>query len=248
MREWKHRWFSSTKHLLQWQIWQSTIPTKIAVQRILMLQCRKFISILKCLSCFRISLINGDQTSNMDTLVIFPTQPGNEIKRLVGYDTDTGAIWGLATDREHQVLFTSAFFKRHVGLSPEGLGGLFLTDLQSGTTNFWADAFDLGTFFGDEPTGRDLSGLDQAFQDPKAYANVSKIGIGDMEYDGRGETLYFVNLWDKKIYGIADVDPDLPPTTLADLVDANGWVVDTAAEHPVCHSHVHGRNGHGNFS
>lgn len=165
----------------------------------------------------------------MDTLVIFPTQPGNEIKRLVGYDTDTRAIWGLATDREHQVLFTSAFFKRHVGLSPEGLGGLFLTDLQSGTTNFWADAFDLGTFFGDEPTGRVLSGLDQASQDPKAYANVSKIGIGDLEYDGRCETLYFVNLWDKKIYSIADVDPDLPPTTSADLVDANGWVVDTAA-------------------
>ncbi|MEZ4982927.1 MAG: hypothetical protein R2769_15355 [Saprospiraceae bacterium] len=37
----------------------------------------------------------------------------------------SGSVYGLAYDRFSKTLYTSAFLKRHVGMGPLGIGGLY---------------------------------------------------------------------------------------------------------------------------
>ncbi len=106
-------------------------------------------------TCF----VNGDAThpdatdrlKAMDTLVGFPytaqgsafevSQGGTEWTVANGNVVEpdhlatqeqTGAIWGLAWSQQYEVVYTSAFLKRHIGMGPLGPGGIYSVDFSTG--------------------------------------------------------------------------------------------------------------------
>ncbi|MFN8000789.1 MAG: hypothetical protein U0X75_07215 [Acidobacteriota bacterium] len=53
-----------------------------------------------------------------------------------------GSVWGVAYNKFTKKVFTSAMLRRHVGLGPQGLGGMYVTDMTvpaSATTSNFID-------------------------------------------------------------------------------------------------------------
>ena len=121
----------------------------------------------------------------------------------------TGAVYGLAYSRTEKRLFASALLKRHVGLlgSDAGnLGAIYAVDPFSGVANasLWLDVTTLGINVGaiGSDTARGLGAYDSASHDDDAFDAVGKRGIGDIEISDDEKTIYFTNLYDKKVYAI----------------------------------------------
>jgi hypothetical protein len=123
---------------------------------------------------------------------------------LISNADSIGTIWGLAYDKYKKMLYGTASLKRHAGLGPQGLGGLYIIN----TANNSVNGIDLAAApyninFGTIPTNsaRGLS-TDATLPsaDSLAFAATGKIGIGDLEISEDGKTLFFVNLFDKKLY------------------------------------------------
>ncbi len=112
-----------------------------------------------------------------------------------------GSVWGLAWQRTTQKLFSGAFLKRHVGLGPLGLGGLYVTDYSAGdpattppTTTPFIDLAALGVPVGAiGPRGLPANGATPSL-DTEAFGLVAKAGLGDLDLSEDGNTLYAVNL------------------------------------------------------
>ena len=132
---------------------------------------------------------------------------------LLTKNEDTGSLWGMAFDSQRQVIFASAALRRHSGLGPKGIAGLYAT---SSATGGVVASWDLSqapfnlTFsannsnFSDANRGLDNSNFLSA--DPIGYANVGKVGIGDIDMSPNGQWLFVSNLYEKKIHRIAVSD------------------------------------------
>ncbi|WP_165933550.1 SdrD B-like domain-containing protein [Arundinibacter roseus] len=131
----------------------------------------------------------------------------------VGSAKEVGTVWGVAYNKFTNKTFTSAFLKRHAGLGPLGLGGIYITDMVTNTSTPYVDVATIGINVGSLPgvgsptnpnTGRGLStNPADPSRDEAAFANVLKVGIGDLEIDETGSKLWLVNLADQKLYSIA---------------------------------------------
>ncbi|MEM9774084.1 MAG: SdrD B-like domain-containing protein [Chloroflexota bacterium] len=117
--------------------------------------------------------------------------------------TDVGAIWGLAWDEAAKKLYQSAVVKRHTGMGPLGIGGIYITDLSLGSeTSEFIDLAAAGVNVGSlserdlpsDPTGKS--------RDPEAFAAAGKIGIGGIDLSPDGQTLFAVNLAEKTLVSI----------------------------------------------
>jgi hypothetical protein len=115
-----------------------------------------------------------------------------------------GSLWGLAYNKFTKRIFTTAILKRHVGLGPKGLGGLYVIDpsIATGPVASW-DLTTLGINFG--TVGDNVSrNLNNTLPDPSAdttgWYGAGRRGIGDIDISEDGNFLYFVNLFDKKLY------------------------------------------------
>ncbi len=172
-------------------------------------------------TCF----INGDPLAagangaDEDVLVSFTwdsrgsSTPPNKIGTAAQY----GSIYGIAQDRFDDYLFTSAFIKRHVGMGPEGIGGIYVLDISGTPTPLFS--FDLadmginvGTIASNSARGLQPS-VNLPSNDPDAYPMVAKNGIGAMEVDYLGENLYVVNLFERKLHKIDITGLPTPPTS-----------------------------------
>ncbi|MEM9836038.1 MAG: SdrD B-like domain-containing protein [Bacteroidota bacterium] len=141
----------------------------------------------------------------------FPGAANNENPDNTYYGThrQTGSVWGVAYDPTRNVVFSSAVLKRHVGLGPLGLGGIYVTDLNVDpttlpTANFLdLDAGGLGFDFGTEPA-RDLLSADLTIRstDGPAFSEVGKVGIGDIDIDLANDDLYLTNVATNELYRI----------------------------------------------
>ena len=134
----------------------------------------------------------------------------------------TGALWGMAYQRSSKTLFSSAVMRRFVGFGALGTGGIYKTDMSdpnatTGASNY-IDVRTLGI-----PTGDDVRSTTDSCNalapDPAAPAHdvaawdaVGKIGIGDIDYDETNNTLWLVNLNDRKLYGLKNISPTTTPT------------------------------------
>ncbi len=113
----------------------------------------------------------------------------------LAYEHQAGAVFGLAYDWRRGQLYASAYNKALAAFGPAGPGAIYRIDLATGAVRPWAwlDA------------GRDRhhfsDGLDAA-----AGAFVGKLGIGDIELDEAGGTLFAVNLHDRLIYRLTVPD------------------------------------------
>lgn len=127
----------------------------------------------------------------------------------------TGAVWGSAFRNTGNDVFLAATYKRHSGLGALGLGGIYrVTNVLSSTgavnpqptsavTN-WLDVTTLGVNLGTAESNatRALTTGGTPAYDIDAFAKAGKVGIGSMATSADGKTLYFINLFDKKMYAI----------------------------------------------
>lgn len=116
----------------------------------------------------------------------------------------TGATYGIAYQRDTGTVFSAAFVKRHVGLE-NSLGSIFITTDLYGTPNTteYADLSALLGNFGILPARPDLpANITDPSVDAGVYAEVGKLGLGDLDISADGSKLYTVNLAAKSLLTI----------------------------------------------
>jgi hypothetical protein len=134
---------------------------------------------------------------------------------LLTKNADTGSLWGMAFDSRREVVFASAALRRHSGLGPKGIAGIYATSRTNGGV---IASWDLSqapyslTFSANNATfsdaNRGLTDSSILSADPIGYANVGKVGIGDIDMSSDGQWLFVSNLYEKKIHRIAVADAD----------------------------------------
>ncbi|NJM42662.1 MAG: hypothetical protein HC853_18945, partial [Anaerolineae bacterium] len=121
----------------------------------------------------------------------------------IAQQNQIGSTWGLAYKRDTKQLFASALVKRHAGLGPLGLGGIYVV------TNPSAASPTVGTFvdldaapfninFGTLPnnSARALGSVTtNPYSDTLAYPAAGTQGIGDIDMSEDGNSLWAVNLY-----------------------------------------------------
>ncbi|UOG90827.1 MAG: right-handed parallel beta-helix repeat-containing protein [Candidatus Thiothrix sulfatifontis] len=139
--------------------------------------------------------------------------------------SQVGSIWGLAYNRHNKKAFAAAMLRRHVGLGPLGIGGLYVVNY-SGTNPVVSNFLNLDALPGIDVgsigsnSDRNLPGDPYSpSHDPTMFDKVGKEGLGDIELSDDGNTLYVSNLYSRKIIKV-----DLT------AYNANGTVPTTASE------------------
>ncbi len=121
---------------------------------------------------------------------------------------EVGTVWGLAWQASTQRMFSGAFLKRHSGLGPEGIGGVYVTDYTNGTGTV-VNSFDLqGVSPANGGPAIDLGSVDRSSGadytlpndnttdnwDLDAFEKIGKISFGDVDISPDGRTLWLTNL------------------------------------------------------
>jgi hypothetical protein len=134
---------------------------------------------------------------------------------------EVGSLWALAYKKQTRHLFGVATVRRHTGLGPQGIGGIYVMNpFGSTVTGNVIDAWSVETQLGvdvDDPaspfggstnpaTSNANRGLSpdktSPSQDAQAFSAVGKLGIGDIDISDDGNSLWFVNQYDKKLYAV----------------------------------------------
>ncbi len=142
---------------------------------------------------------------------------------LIATHEQVGSVYGIAWQNTQERYYVSAFHKRYVGYGPNGPDAIYQMDMDNNITgviefdNLLGATNTTGTDVHDftpAPNGHvyDLGTSDSSFD------GVGKIGFGDMTLSADKNTLYVVNLFDKKIYALDVTDGN---TTNASIV--NSW-------------------------
>lgn len=143
---------------------------------------------------------------------------------------ETGAVYGLAHNRYTNKVYASAFIKRHTGLGPLGLGGIYqidITDINNPVVSNFLNVTTLGVNVGSigDNVSRGLpDNSTEPSNDATAFDKVAKEGIGALDIDELTNTLYFVNLFDRKLYSIA-LDSDNDPSTAPTSADVTSYTL-----------------------
>jgi len=148
-------------------------------------------------NCF----LNGDADvvgPKDDALVAVPFDNNAAVATEILADkSEIGATWGIAYDEYDDVLYTSAFLKRHTDFGSEGVDGLYYTTDDGAS---WTP-FALGAAFGAD-IARDLDGVSPAgiSIDSEAFPRVGKYGVGDIDVTPDGNTLIAANLTENHLH------------------------------------------------
>jgi uncharacterized repeat protein (TIGR01451 family) len=157
------------------------------------------------------------QTSltNDFAMTYFPyNNPTNLQRTNVATLEQVGSLWGVAYQRESARVFSSAFLKRHVGVGPRGLDGVYVFDRNSPSLLGGFDLenvspvnggiINLGTVTRTNVAGaiaNSSAGDYQLSADPgqasidlDGFAKVGKVGYGDIDMAPDDQTLWMVNL------------------------------------------------------
>lgn len=129
---------------------------------------------------------------------------------------EIGSTYGIAYDRTTQNIYAGAFLKRHIPLKDnnsdgkEDIGAIYKIP-SSGSPSLWLDVTTLGVDVGMAsmptiaaralPIPATTSDL-AASHDTQVYPLVGKIGLGDIEISDDNSQLFFVNLFDSKVYTV----------------------------------------------
>ena len=181
--------------------------------------------------------INGSAsatgTSDRPSLLVIPFKaqsteslqtPAPVAKATMG---QTGATWGVAYQRDYKTLYTSAVIRRFTGLGPLGIGGIYKVDMSNpsnpsvGSLDY-LDVKSIGIPVGDDPRDSSVcnslaSSIDQPAHDIAATQQVGALGIGGISMDNDHNRLWLVNMADRKLYGIQNMNPATTPT-IADVL------------------------------
>lgn len=133
---------------------------------------------------------------------------------------NVGATWGLGWQKTNRLLWNSAVIRRHAGLGPKGIGGVYVhnlsgtqvasfdltTDLGSGNLTLKAPADDYSDSARDIVTDITAAPTRQyavLSRDVPGYSGVGTAGIGDLDISQDSEYLWVTNLYERKIHRIA---------------------------------------------
>ena len=124
-----------------------------------------------------------------------------------------GTVWGVAYDGDSDKLYMATVLKRHAGLGPDGIGAIYSHndgDPAGNATLFYDFGAAAGTVANNAtrfPGGG--SGFGQEGPcgpcdniDPTTFAQIGKVGLGDIDINPEHTKLYVSNLYDRKIYAI----------------------------------------------
>jgi hypothetical protein len=165
----------------------------------------------------------GPDAPNEDALVSFAydktgdkATAGNAPYTMSKYNT-IGSVWGMAYNKYNKTLFATAFMKRHSGFGPKGIAGLYvIQNADNNGTGYTITGIDLkavlGINAGTEPARNFAADKTKPSDDGgnAVFDAVGKMSFGDCELSTDGNTLYVVNLFDKKIYVINVANPTSP--------------------------------------
>ncbi len=149
---------------------------------------------------------------------------------LIATHGQVGSVYGIAWQNTQERYYVSAFHKRYVGYGPNGPDAIYQMDMDNNITgvieldNLLSATNTTGTDVHDftpAPNGHvyDLGTSDSSFD------GVGKIGFGDMTLSADKNTLYVVNLFDKKIYALDVTDGNTANSSIVtswDAPDATG--------------------------
>lgn len=183
-------------------------------------------------------------SGNADALVSIPygitagigtTPPLYFDEKGIAKASQIGTVWGLAYNKYTKRLFQSAVLKRHAGLGPQGLGGLYVTNYTNPasptTTSFLNVTTDLGISIGTiaPNSGTGGRGLQadktQPSRDTDGFAKIGKVGIGDLDISEDGNVLWFVNMFDKKLYSVDITQYNQDGTTKPTNANVNSFII-----------------------
>ena len=139
--------------------------------------------------------------------------------------SQVGSVWGTAFQASTNSLYAAATLKRHSGMGPLGLGGIYrVTGVLGSDGNVatsgvavtqWLNVqgkaiigggtVDVGSVGTDASRG--ISTPATPALDLEGFQKASKVGIGGVAVSTDQKTLYFVNLLDRNLYSIDISDP-----------------------------------------
>ncbi len=144
---------------------------------------------------------------------------------------EVGSLWALSYNKRQKKLYTAACLKRHAGLGPLGIDGIYKMNVAApyNPTKFielYEDyGINVGTVGINGAGGRDLpNSMESLSKDSLAYWQATKVGIGGMDFSDDEKYLYLVNLYDKKLYSI-EMDADNNPLTAPALADITSYAI-----------------------
>lgn len=146
-----------------------------------------------------------------------------------------GSVWATAYSRKADKVFYAAFVKRHVSMGPLGMNGIYVTNNAKSTTNksnttsfvnlnAVNPAFDAGDIPGRSFSPGDFNKT-QPNNDPLAFTEVGKKGIGGMAISDDGRYLYLINLNDRKLWRVDIGINGTAPTLATQIVSYNAFPV-----------------------
>ena len=198
------------------------------------------------LPCF----VNGDPlvsgtAASADATVMFPySNTGLSNQTGGGYTAPThiataaqvGTLWGTAYNKNTKRIFQSAILRRHSGLGPQGIGGIYATNMTNPASpvidNFINVETDLGIDV-DDPLNpvpsNSARGLDgdktSPSNDSLVIAQIGQVGIGDIDISSDGDTLWFVNMYDKKLYAVDITQYNIDGTTKPTAANKTAYTI-----------------------
>ncbi|MBC6993971.1 SdrD B-like domain-containing protein [Neolewinella lacunae] len=191
--------------------------------------------------CYVDGASNGPNSGG-DVLVVVPasgltTGVGNRTptEYFVANHNEIGATFGVAYARQAQTLFAAAFTKRHTAFGPGGTGAIYRVGLTSATAPVTAAApttfINLNTLFGANTAGANPHPNTADFdRDPLAYDAVGKVGLGGLAFTEENNTLWTINLADRRLYemplGGTRSNPTAPSAAAISRWPATGSLVD----------------------
>jgi hypothetical protein len=134
---------------------------------------------------------------------------------------EIGTVWGMGYQTARKRLFASTFLKRHSGLGPLGMGGVYVVSFTGASSGLLTNSFDLqGVTPANGGAAIDLGSVTRTGSadyilpddnlnpsiDLDAFAKIGKAGFGGTEVGPDGNTLWLVNLNQRALISVDITD------------------------------------------
>ncbi len=172
----------------------------------------------------------GDAFVTFPIDTVDPVTPSTEnmlsmpnVRHLATHE-DVGVTYGVAYSQTRQAIYTSAYMKRHAAFGPDGTGAIYAID-PSGNKET-TTLVDLNTIFGAGTAGVDphdyiagdpcpgsTGGITDCWfndvgADSMSWYSVGRIAFGDLEITEDENTIYAMNMADRRLYKIPLDNPN----------------------------------------
>ncbi len=148
---------------------------------------------------------NGTDPNASPTIISFAESDKGNSTNIADYQSTvkpvfvtygrTGSLWGLAYDKNDDVIYASASWFNLSDPGPLGTGGIYCVDNSNndGTHQSVGDS-DVSNLITISNTGADPTGGSCVGDDPQYMPYAGKIGLGDLDINESEDTIYTINL------------------------------------------------------